>query len=104
MSMTKLSIGGVFSRKNMNLIVGLLSLLIFLWLVSYAIPSLFVYLFETGLGNLILLGFIVLAGLFNMNLGVGLAVVFFILYRFAHMGKGLFEGLTQNATKKPPRD
>ncbi len=99
--MSKLSIGGVFSRKNMNLIVGLLALLIFLWLISYAIPSLFVYLFETGLGNLILLGFIILAGLFNINLGVGLGIVFFILYRFVHMGKGIFEGLTQQEQKKP---
>ena len=51
----------------------------------FAVPSLFVNLFDTSLGNLILLVFIFLATMYNINLAVGLAIVFIILYRFSHM-------------------
>lgn len=80
-----LSFGGIFSKKNLNLVVGLITLLVVLWIVMFAVPSLFVNLFDTTLGNLILLGFILLAGMYNINLALGLAVVFIILYRFSHM-------------------
>jgi hypothetical protein len=78
------------SRKNINLAVGLITLLIFLWVVMFAVPSLFVSLFDTGLGNLILIVFIVLAGLYNTGLALGLAVIFMILWRFSHMSTGYF--------------
>lgn len=81
-----LSFGGIFSKKNLNLVVGLITLLVVLWIVMFAVPSLFVNLFDTTLGNVILLAFIFLAGMYNINLAVGLAVVFIILYRFSHMG------------------
>ena len=80
-----MSIGSIFSRKNLNLVVGLITLLIVLWIVMFAVPGLFVSLFDTFLGNLILLAFIVLAIMFDMNLGIGLAIVIIILYRFSHM-------------------
>ena len=80
-----LTLGGIFSRKNLNLVVGLFTLLIALWVIMFAVPSLFVNLFDTILGNLILLAFILLAGMYNMNLAVGLAIVFTILWRFSHM-------------------
>jgi hypothetical protein len=51
----------------------------------FAIPSLFVNLFDTGLGNLILITFLFLAAMYNMSLAIGLAMVFIILYRFSHM-------------------
>ena len=84
-----------FSQKNLNLVVGLITLLIMLWLVMFAVPSLFVSLFDTLLGNLILIGFIVLATMYNVNLGVGLGIVFMILFRFAHMSGNvdMVEGL-----------
>lgn len=80
-----LSLTNVFSRKNLNLVVGLISLLIVLWVVMFAVPGLFVSLFDTGLGNMILIAFLFLAGMYNMNLAVGLSVVFIILWRFSHM-------------------
>jgi hypothetical protein len=80
-----LSFENVFSKKNLNLVVGLITLLVVLWVVMFAIPSLFVNLFDTGLGNLILIGFIALAAMYNINLAVGLSIVFVILYRFSHM-------------------
>ena len=81
-----------FSQKNLNLIVGLFTILIMLWVVMFAVPSLFVTLFDTFLGNLLLIVFIVMAGLYNMNLGVGLGIVFVILFQFSHMSARLREG------------
>ena len=80
-----ISIANVFSTKNWNLVVGLITLLVALWVVIFAVPDLFVSLFYTLLGNIILLSFIGLAGIYNLNLGVGLAIVFIILYRFSHI-------------------
>jgi hypothetical protein len=76
-----------FGQKNVNvnLIVGLISLLVVLWLVMFTIPGIFVSLFDTLLGNLILISFIILAGMNNVTLGFGLAVIFIILFRFSHM-------------------
>jgi hypothetical protein len=79
------SLESVFSRKNINLVVGLITLLIVLWIVFFAVPGLFISLFDTGLGNLILILFIVLATMYDMNMGIGLAIVFIILWRFSHM-------------------
>ena len=79
------SLGGLFSKKNLNLVVGLITLLIILWIVMFAVPGLFVSLFDTVLGNLILIAFIFLAGMYNVNLAVGLAIVFTVLWRFSHM-------------------
>jgi hypothetical protein len=79
------SFESIFSKKNLNLVVGLITLLIVLWLIMFAVPSLFVNLFDTTLGNLILIAFIFLAAMYNLNLAFGLAVVFLILYRFSHM-------------------
>lgn len=80
-----LSLTSIFSKKNVNLVVGLLSLLIVLWLIMFAIPSLFYNLFDTTLGNLILIAFIFLAAMYDLTLAFGLAIVFIILYQFSHM-------------------
>lgn len=85
-----LSLSNVFSQKNMNLVVGLLTMLIVLWMVMFALPGLFVHLFDTFLGNLILLAFTVLAFMFNANLGVGIAIVFMVLYRYGRMSVNAF--------------
>ena len=79
------SFSGIFSKKNLNLVVGLITLLLGLWIVMFAIPSLFVNLFDTILGNLILVAFLFLAAMYQIDLAVGLAIVFIILYRFSHM-------------------
>lgn len=75
----------LFSRKNLNLVVGLLTMLIVLWVVMYAVPNLFAMLFMTWMGLAILVGLVLLASMYNMNMGIGLAIVFIILYRFPHM-------------------
>lgn len=71
-------------KKTQNLIVGLFTLLVVLWLVMFAVPDLFINLFDTLLGNLILIAFIILAGIYNIVLGLGLAVVFVVLFRLSH--------------------
>jgi hypothetical protein len=84
------SLGTLFSRKNINMVVGLVTLLIILWVVFFAVPGLFITLFDTFLGNLILIFFIVLATMYDMNMGIGLAIVFIILWRFSHMSVNHF--------------
>ena len=79
------SLKETFSEKNMNMFVGLISLLVALWLVLVAVPDLFISLFDTPLGNLGLIGFIILAAMHSVPMGLGLAVVFVILFRFSHM-------------------
>jgi hypothetical protein len=79
------SLKETFSEKNMNMLVGLISLLVVLWLVMFAVPDLFVSLFDTPLGNLGLIVFIILAAMHSVPMGLGLAVVFVILFRFSHM-------------------
>lgn len=71
-------------KKTQNLIVGLFTLLFALWLVMFAVPDLFINLFDTLLGNLILIAFIVLAAMHNIVMGLGLAVVFVVLFRLSH--------------------
>lgn len=71
-------------KKTQNLIVGLFTLLVVLWLVMFAVPDLFINLFDTLLGNLILIAFIVLAAMHNIVMGLGLAVVFVVLFRLSH--------------------
>ncbi len=73
-----------------KLIVGLLSLLVILWLAMYAVPALFVSLFDTFLGNILLLAFIGLAFMYNMTLAIGLSLVFLALWRFSHLGSGFY--------------
>lgn len=82
-----MSFKSIFSKKNINLVVGLISLLLVLWLIMYAIPGLFVNLFDTLLGKSILLGCILLAFMNNRNMGIGLAIILIILYQFSHMNK-----------------
>ena len=71
----------LFSRKNINLFVGAFTLLIFLWLVLFFVPTLFVTLFDTGLGNLILIAFLLLVAMYNTNLAIGLTIMLIILWR-----------------------
>lgn len=85
-----LSLSNVFSQKNMNLAVGLFTVLIVFWMVMFAVPGLFVHLFDTFLGNLVLLVFVVLAFMYNPNLGVGLAIMFMVLYRYGRMTVNAF--------------
>lgn len=75
----------IFSKKNFYLVVGILSILFGLWIIMYAVPSLFVNLFNTYLGIGILISIVILLGMFNKNVAIGMALLFIILYQFGHM-------------------
>lgn len=85
MSITS-SIRNVLSKKNMDLVVGLLTILVTLWVIMYAIPSLFYNLFDTHMGNLLLLGIVVLTAMYNKSMALGMLILFIIIYRFSRMG------------------
>lgn len=80
-------------KHNSNFYIGIFSILILLWTIMYAIPSLFVALFNTLLGNVLLLLAIVVSGMKNRTMGVFLAVLFIIIYQFSHM-TAVKEGFT----------
>jgi hypothetical protein len=75
----------LFSRDNIKFFVGLFTLLICLWLVLFFIPTLFVSLFNTFLGNLILIIFIILVAMYNTKVSIGLSIMLIILWRFSHI-------------------
>ncbi len=83
--MSNLSLSKLFDPKNMHAIVTLLTLLIALWMVMFALPQLFVSLFDTLLGNMVLVGLIILTAMYNSNAALGLAIIFMVLFRFSHM-------------------
>lgn len=70
---------------NWNLMVGLLSLLVALWVVMWFIPELFVQLFYTNLGMGILVLLVAMAFYHNKIFGAGLGAVFIALHRFAYL-------------------
>jgi len=53
----------------------------------FIIPSLFIFLFDSYIGNLILFGLIILAGIYNLQFSVGLAIIIIILYRFNYLSR-----------------
>lgn len=79
------SISKLGSPKNIQKVTLVLFLLIFLWMIMFAIPQLFVSLFDTLVGNLVLLAIVALTAMYDVALALGLAIVFMILFRFSHM-------------------
>ena len=71
-------------QAKQSLFVGILTLLIGIWVIFYAIPELFASLFNTLIGNLILLFIIILIAMKNVVVSLGLAVFFLGLYNFSH--------------------
>lgn len=94
------NIKNILSEKNTTKILGLLTILVLLWLVLYLIPDLFVSLFNTFLGNIILFVTLVLASSYNYKYGIVLGILFLIIFRFSQLLKR--EGFTWN--KKSEHD
>jgi hypothetical protein len=85
---------GLFKGVSSNMLLGLLSVFVGLWLLFYIIPSLFISLFFTLLGNIIIVLSVLLVAMKNMKLAVLLFIGLFLIYRFSHMINRQFEGLT----------
>lgn len=73
------------NNENKLRIIGLLTILILLWVILYFIPSLFILLFHTLLGNLILVTITILALMNNKIYGIIIFILFIILFRFSRM-------------------
>lgn len=91
-----------FGSKNDNelLLIGLISILIFIWLIIYFIPTIFVNLFGTFLGKIILILVFILVSFKNLNYGIVLLLIFIIIYRFLTLSLKMNskEGFTWNQT------
>lgn len=70
-------------KDNIDILIGLTSILVALWVIIYAIPTLFASLFHTLLGNLILLLLVVFVGVINLQIGFISLIVVIILYQFS---------------------
>jgi len=71
-------------QNKQSMVVGILTLLVGIWLLFYAIPELFASLFNSLIGNLILLFVVILTATKNILLALGLAVLFVFMYKFSH--------------------
>ena len=78
----------LFNEDNKTILIGLLSILIFLWIILYIIPEFLISLFNTVLGNLILLLSLILVSAQDVKIGIALAIIFIVLYRFSHLKEG----------------
>jgi len=77
----------ILNESTQTKLIGLLTILVALWLVIYFIPELFASLFNTLLGNLILLVTTILTFSYNLRAGAILSLSLIILYRFAYITK-----------------
>jgi hypothetical protein len=78
----------LFNQDNKTILIGLLSVLVVMWIILYVIPNFLFSLFNTILGNLILLISLILFSSQDIKYGVVLAIILIILYRFSHLKEG----------------
>ena len=81
-----------FNEETKTKTIGFLTILIGLWLMLYFIPELFVSLFSTLLGNLILIISVFLVFMNNKMYGIVTGLAIIILYRFLTLSKEGFTG------------
>jgi hypothetical protein len=91
------NIKNIFNDENKTKIIGLLTILIAIWLVLYFIPELFVSLFNTLLGNLILILTVLLVFANNKMYGLISGLILLIIYRFSKLSKK--ESFTTNSVR-----
>ena len=89
----------LFNNDNKTKLIGLLTILVLLWLILYLIPGLFISLFNTLLGNFILLLTTILLLSYNLKYGLGLALILVILFRFFQLSREK-EGFTWNKSSE----
>jgi len=73
------------SDDTKNMLIGILSIFVSIWLLFYFIPSIFVSLFHTFLGNIIILLSVILISAYNYKHGILIAIIFIILSRFSYL-------------------
>lgn len=80
-----------FNEETKIKIIRLLTILIGLWLVLYFIPEVFVSLFNSLLGNLILIISTILIFMNNRTYGLIVGMIILVLYRFSRLSKEGFD-------------
>lgn len=85
------------NEENKTKVIGLLTILIIFWLVLYFIPEVFVSLFTTLLGNLILIVTTLLVFMNNRIYGLITGLVFLLLFRFSQLSSNKKEGFTKKS-------
>ena len=78
----------LFNQDNKTMLIGLLSILIVLWTILYIIPGFLFSLFNTILGNLILLLSLILVSSQDVKYGIALGIILVVLYRFSRLKEG----------------
>jgi hypothetical protein len=70
-----------FNKHNAKILIKIVALLLVLLTILYIIPEVFIALFNTFLGKLILFLSIIIVGIYNYKYGLGLAAIIVIIYR-----------------------
>ncbi len=78
----------MLTPKTKQHLVTLFAILGFLWVIMYAIPSIFVQLFDTAIGNAILVLAVAMVMYKHRNFGIALGIGLVIAYQFSHMSHG----------------
>jgi hypothetical protein len=89
---------GANKIKYFNEVLGVVSILIALWAIFYAIPNMFITLFYTLLGNLILLLSIILIGMFHPGAALVVAAIIVVLYKISLHNASVKEGVENLGT------
>ncbi len=94
------NIKSIVNDENKTIFIGLFTILIFIWIVIYLIPSFFVSLFDTFLGRIILILLVIIVGFNNYRYGLMLGLSLIIFMRFVDIVRVKSEGfeLSQKST------
>ena len=95
--MKLIKIQNLLNDENKTKLIGLLTILIASWLVLYFIPEVFVSLFNTLLGNLILIVTTLLLFMNNRIYGLITGLIFLLLFRFSQLSSSKKEGFTKQS-------
>ena len=94
-----INIKNILTEENRTKAIGLLSILTILWFILYFIPEIFLSLFNSILGNLILLLISILSLSYDIKYGSFITIAIIIIYRFSQLSKTK-ESFIWNPTSK----
>jgi len=83
-----------FILKNNTLYIAIIAIFLLISLSIYSFPSLFNFLFNNILGNLLLILVVICFGYFDLRWAIGLGILFIILYQVNHLSPKK-EGFTE---------
>jgi len=98
---SKITFKNILNEENEPILIGCITILIALWLVIYAIPGLLSNLFNTVLGKLILLLFVILLSSKSIKYGILLLLIIIIINRLLSIyssNQSKLEAFTQSTS------